>query len=51
MTTTAAGILIRTKSGKVLYLKRSSEGDMPGMWAFPGGKCEEGEDLKACAVR
>jgi 8-oxo-dGTP diphosphatase len=48
---TAAGVLLRAPSGAILLLKRSSEGDAAGQWAFPGGKQEDGETLETCAVR
>jgi len=31
------------KDGKVLCTQRSSEGTLPDMWEFPGGKIEKGE--------
>lgn len=47
----AAGVLLRAPSGAILLLKRSTEGDAAGQWAFPGGKQEDGETLETCAVR
>src|SRR5271168_4712322 len=47
----AAGVLLRAPSGAILLLKRSSEGDAVGQWAFPGGKQEVGETLETCVVR
>ena len=47
----AAGILFRSKSGKMLVVKRSDEGDASGQWAFPGGKIEAGETLEQAAIR
>ncbi|MHC5542036.1 NUDIX hydrolase, partial [Singulisphaera rosea] len=38
----AAGIMF-IAGNEVLLLKRSDPGDMPGTWAFPGGKLEDGE--------
>lgn len=35
------GVLAR--DGEILIQKRSSEGLMPGLWEFPGGKIEPGE--------
>lgn len=43
----AAGIMICTRDGKVLLLKRSDS----GQWAFPGGKIEEGETSEEAALR
>jgi 8-oxo-dGTP pyrophosphatase MutT (NUDIX family) len=47
----ASGVILRAKSGRVLVLQRSNEGDAPGLWALPGGKIEKGEDAKTAAVR
>lgn len=47
----AAGVLFQAPSGRVLLLRRSGEGDAPGMWAFPGGKLEDGEAPGEAAVR
>ena len=45
----AAGILLTAPSGRVLFLQRSSVGDAAGMWSFPGGKLEDGEDAATAA--
>lgn len=47
----AAGILIISKQGKALFLKRGPGSDMPGLWAFPGGRLEENEDSIDAAIR
>ena len=47
----AAGVILRAPSGRVLILRRSSEGDAAGLWAWPGGKLESGEDAAAAATR
>lgn len=47
----AAGILLLSTQGRILFLKRGSGSDYPGMWAFPGGRQEEGEDAIAAAIR
>lgn len=47
----AAGILILNELGQALFLKRGPGGDYPGMWAFPGGRIEEGETAIEAAVR
>ena len=47
----AAGIILRSPSGSILFLKRSAAGDAAGLWALPGGKQEDGETLDATAVR
>jgi 8-oxo-dGTP pyrophosphatase MutT (NUDIX family) len=47
----AAGILFLSPQGRVLLLQRSQEGDMPGLWALPGGKIEDGETAAQAALR
>ena len=47
----AAGILLISPEGRILLLRRSDEGDAAGLWAFPGGKIEEGEDAEKAVVR
>jgi A/G-specific adenine glycosylase len=44
-----AGVLQRR--GRVLLAKRPSEGLLGGLWEFPGGKLEEGEDLPSALRR
>jgi 8-oxo-dGTP diphosphatase len=45
----AAGILI--ESGKVLLSRRKEGSHLAGMWEFPGGKAEPGEDPRAALRR
>jgi len=47
----AAGVMILSADGRVLFLKRSKAGDMPGKWCFPGGKIEDGETPEEAAIR
>ena len=47
-TVTAAVI---ERDGVVLIARRPSEGLLGGMWEFPGGKLQEGEDLRTCLQR
>lgn len=47
----AAGVLFMSKEGRVLLLRRSSEGDAEGLWCTPGGKIEDGENAEGAAVR
>ncbi len=47
--TVTAGILER--DGTVLIARRPSKGLLGGMWEFPGGTLEEGEDLPGCLKR
>ena len=39
------------KNGRFLITLRPSKGLLGGLWEFPGGKREEGEDLPACLKR
>jgi A/G-specific adenine glycosylase len=39
------------RNGTVLIARRPSHGLLGGMWEFPGGKQQEGEDLPACLKR
>jgi A/G-specific adenine glycosylase len=45
----AAGVLVH--KGKVLIGRRPEEKLLGGLWEFPGGKQDPGEDLKACLMR
>jgi 8-oxo-dGTP diphosphatase len=45
----AAGILI--ENGKVLLSRRKQGSHLAGMWEFPGGKAEPGEDPRAALRR
>lgn len=47
----AAGILLTTKAGTALFLKRSGGGDHEGEWNFPGGKTEGEETALEAALR
>jgi A/G-specific adenine glycosylase len=47
-TVTAAVI---QRDGQVLIAQRPSNGLLGGLWEFPGGKVEPGEDLAACLQR
>lgn len=45
----AAAIVER--GGKFLIAQRSADDFLGGLWEFPGGKRETGEDLETCLVR
>lgn len=36
---------------KVLICRRPHDTVLPNYWEFPGGKCDKGETLEACAIR
>ena len=46
----AAGVLY-VSGNSVLLLKRTAKGDQEGVWAFPGGKLEDGETPEQAARR
>lgn len=46
----AAGLLVKC-GDKFLLAKRASWVEEPGTWSFPGGKVDEGEDVKEAALR
>ena len=46
----AAGI-IEDGFGRVLLTQRGSGGEHPGLWEFPGGKVEQGEEVRAALRR
>ena len=39
------------EDGLVLVAQRGTDGSLPGMWEFPGGKIEPGESKQAALVR
>lgn len=39
------------KGGRVLLARRRDGDEQGGLWEFPGGTAEEGEDLASCLVR
>jgi len=40
------------RDGRVLVAKRPDEAEhLPGVWEFPGGKCEDGESPRDCLYR
>ena len=45
------GLAVPKRNDKYLVLKRSEKTSSSGLWNFPGGKKEEGESFKDCALR
>ena len=43
--------VIIDREGKILIDRRKSEGEMGGLWEFPGGKIEPGETIEECIQR
>ncbi len=39
------------RDGRFLIARRLAHGHLPGLWEFPGGKCEAGETHEACLAR
>lgn len=50
----SVGIFIDTKDAgklRVWAQKREEEGPLSGLWEFPGGKIEDGEESRDCLIR
>lgn len=47
----SAGIMLLTKDGEILMIRRGNGGDYPNTWAVPGGHQDKGETLEECARR
>jgi mutator protein MutT len=43
--------VIRDCKGKILIDRRKSDGEMGGLWEFPGGKIEPPETIEKCIQR
>lgn len=40
-----------TRGGLVMCAQRGDDGNLPGLWEFPGGKIEQGESKQAALAR
>lgn len=40
-----------TRDGLVMCAQRGDDGNLPGLWEFPGGKIEQGESKQAALMR
>ena len=43
--------VITDRQGRILIDRRKNEGEMAGLWEFPGGKIEPGETVRECVKR
>ncbi|WP_144873773.1 8-oxo-dGTP diphosphatase MutT, partial [Hyella patelloides] len=43
--------IIHNERGQILIDRRLAEGEMGGLWEFPGGKIEPNETIKECIKR
>jgi 8-oxo-dGTP diphosphatase len=51
MTEIDAAIGVVTRQGRILICQRKADDTFGGLWEFPGGKCEPGEELEQCLAR
>ncbi|MFI9332112.1 NUDIX domain-containing protein [Kitasatospora sp. NPDC052868] len=45
------GVVVRDASGRILMIRRADDDVLPGLWEYPGGGREDGEDMEAGAAR
>lgn len=43
--------IVPDSEGRILIGRRAPHKPVPGLWEFPGGKLEEGEDIPSCIRR
>lgn len=51
MATLIVAAAVIEHEGSILVTRRKSTGELAGLWEFPGGKVEDGEDPRATVVR
>ncbi|MFE4519276.1 NUDIX domain-containing protein [Kitasatospora sp. NPDC056783] len=47
----AAGTVVRDQQGRVLMLRRKQDDVLPGLWDYPAGGLDDGEDPRDGAIR
>ena len=45
------GVIFNADRNRVLLSRRKADADQGGLWEFPGGKCDEGEDKTSALKR
>lgn len=48
---TAVAVVVRDSSGRILMIRRAAHDVLPGLWEYPGGGREDGEEVEAGAAR
>ena len=51
MTTVVVTAAVIEQNGRFLVTKRQRGVHLEGLWEFPGGKCNAGEELRSCLAR
>jgi 8-oxo-dGTP diphosphatase len=51
MTVIVVAAAVVERDGRFLVTRRQQGVHLEGLWEFPGGKCDDGETLKACLAR
>ena len=51
MTTVVVTAAVIERDGRLLVTKRQRGVHLEGLWEFPGGKCDAGEELRSCLAR
>ncbi|MFE4515144.1 NUDIX domain-containing protein [Kitasatospora sp. NPDC056783] len=45
------GVVVRDASGRILLIRRAAHDVLPGLWEYPGGGRDDGEEVAAGAAR
>lgn len=46
-----AAVVVRNEAGEILLVQRSGTSTQPGLWCIPAGYVDDGEGVRAAAVR